>query len=335
MGQSHWAGACALATALWCSSLAAQEIRPDAYVAGPQRTEAARRIERALAEPLRTPLEFDQSPLNTITGIIEDEYDIPIVFDTAALDAVAVSPDVEVSININNVTLRSALELMLSNVEDLTYIIDDEVLLITTEDEAATRLQVRVYRVDDLVCVTAGDGPRALDEDRFQSLQDIIVSTVEHDSWEENGTGEGEILGFPPGMFVVSQTQRVHDQIAEVLAEVRVVKAEIDATSPPVAVTAQPVTRSFEIESKDFTETPEARSALHQAILRSSSWETDRPNIDEDDVLLEVLPHRVIVRHLPSVVREVERALISCGALADSSMGPFGTPSQRGFEAAP
>ena len=73
------------------------------------------------------------------------------MFDTAALEAVAASPDVEVTINISNVTLRSALELMLKEVEDLTYIVDNEVLLITTEEEADTRLQVKVYPVADLV----------------------------------------------------------------------------------------------------------------------------------------------------------------------------------------
>ena len=39
----------------------------------------------------------------------------------------------------------------MKQVEDLTYIVDNEVLLITTEDEADKRLQVKVYPVADLV----------------------------------------------------------------------------------------------------------------------------------------------------------------------------------------
>ncbi len=113
--------------------------------------EAESRIFEALRKPLISPLQFPQTPLNTIMGLISDEYDIPIVFDTAALDAVAVSPDQEIDVDIGGVTLRSALDLMLKQVEDLTYVVDNEVLLITTEDEANTKLQVKVYPVADLV----------------------------------------------------------------------------------------------------------------------------------------------------------------------------------------
>lgn len=56
----------------------------------------------------------------------------------------------------------------------------------------------------------------------FDSLIDLIVSTVEHESWMENGTGEGEIQPFPTNLsLVISQTQRVHEQIADLLEQLR------------------------------------------------------------------------------------------------------------------
>jgi general secretion pathway protein D len=56
----------------------------------------------------------------------------------------------------------------------------------------------------------------------FDSLIDLITSTVEHDSWMENGTGEGEIQPFPTNLsLVISQTQRVHEQIADLLEQLR------------------------------------------------------------------------------------------------------------------
>jgi len=56
----------------------------------------------------------------------------------------------------------------------------------------------------------------------FDSLIDLITSTVEHDSWMENGTGEGEIQPFPTNLsLVVSQTQRVHEQVADLLEQLR------------------------------------------------------------------------------------------------------------------
>ncbi|WP_428308657.1 VWA domain-containing protein [Lacipirellula sp.] len=114
--------------------------------------EAERRIYSALRQPLRAPISEVEAPLNQILQVLGEDYDIPIIFDTAALDAVAASPETEVSIEIANVTLKSALELILKNAgEDLTYIVDKEVLLITTQEEAEKRLQVRVYPVADLV----------------------------------------------------------------------------------------------------------------------------------------------------------------------------------------
>ncbi|QDT72177.1 VWA domain-containing protein [Lacipirellula limnantheis] len=115
--------------------------------------EAERRIYGALRQPLRAPLEFVATPLNQVTQVLSEDYSIPIVIDTAALDAVASSPEVEINFSIGNVTLKSALELMLKSAGegDLTYIVDNEVLLITTQEEAEKRLQVRVYPVADLV----------------------------------------------------------------------------------------------------------------------------------------------------------------------------------------
>jgi general secretion pathway protein D len=56
----------------------------------------------------------------------------------------------------------------------------------------------------------------------FDSLIDLIVSTVDHESWMENGTGEGEIQPFPTNLsLVISQTQRVHEQIADLLEQLR------------------------------------------------------------------------------------------------------------------
>ena len=73
--------------------------------------------------------------------------------------------------------------------------------------------------------VDYGSGPSGLGgaaNADFDSLIDLIVSTVEHDSWMENGTGDGEIQPFPTNLsLVISQTQRVHEQIADLLEQLR------------------------------------------------------------------------------------------------------------------
>ncbi|NOZ38968.1 MAG: hypothetical protein GXP24_01920, partial [Planctomycetes bacterium] len=53
---------------------------------------AEQRINTALDQRLKTPLNYEAEPLNIVLLAIADEYNLPIVFDKAALDEVAISP---------------------------------------------------------------------------------------------------------------------------------------------------------------------------------------------------------------------------------------------------
>lgn len=197
----------------------------------PGASSAQRRIEAALNQRLKAPLDFPQTPLNVVLQVLSEEFDIPIQFDTKAMDAVAQPPDIEISANYHGITLRSALELMLGQVEDLTYIIDNEVLLITSIDEAESRLLTLVYQVDDLLphgSGTRGEGNTSTDA----PIVDVITRCVERDSWARTQTGDGEICVLEPGVMVISQTQRVHNEVARLLAEIRRAKAAIEDRPP-------------------------------------------------------------------------------------------------------
>jgi hypothetical protein len=54
----------------------------------------------------------------------------------------------------------------------------------------------------------------------FQQLIDLIENTVSQKSWTENG-GNGAISEMQPGFLVVSQTREVHQQIKQLLADLR------------------------------------------------------------------------------------------------------------------
>ena len=278
---------------------------------------AQERIEHSLEQPLRSPLSFVQTPLSEVMEQIREEFDIPILFDVAALEASAISPDVEVTIELNNIRLRTALDLMLKQLENLTYIIDQEVLLITTQDEADQRLRVVVYRVDDLVRVDNEGSVNSPDSYDFDPLIDILLSSIEKDSWEENGTGEGEMHSYPPGMLVVTTTSRVHEQITRLLADMRRVKGEIVAAPAEVAAPGGqgPITRGIAIRAKSVDDSDASRELVRNAIVQSVDWGSDGANTA--DHFLYVLPERVIVRHQPHVVRQVERVMANMGTTAD------------------
>jgi len=109
---------------------------------------AEKKILQQLDSP--TQLEFSETPLNDVIQYLKDFHKIEIQLDKKALEAAGVNTDKAVTINLKGVSLRSALRLLLREL-DLTYIIQNEVLLITSPDEAQNRLSTKVYPVADLV----------------------------------------------------------------------------------------------------------------------------------------------------------------------------------------
>jgi hypothetical protein len=89
------------------------------------------------------------------------------------------------SINVQNVSLDSALRLLLKT-KALTYVILNEVLIITTPEEAESELFVCIYDVRDLI-------GRNQDDKNLKEILDMIVSCVATETWARNGGGEAEI----------------------------------------------------------------------------------------------------------------------------------------------
>jgi hypothetical protein len=283
--------------------------------------QAERRIEEALDGPLKFPLDFAETPLNTILQAISEEYSIPIVFDVTALEAVAQSPETEVTIAIGNVTLRSALDLMLKNVPDVTYMVDNEVLTITTVGEAQARLEVRVYRVDDL------DSPRLRGEQHyvgsgvpcFDSLIDVVTETVEPESWQENGTGDGRIRSYGRGLLIIAQTRRVHRKIGDLLTGMRTARAEqlADATDNRAYIT-----KGVKLRDPSLMRDPVVREAIAGVLKASVDWTSTQEDLAEN-IMLQVLPDRVIVRHRAEVVLEILKLVDDLGLNVQQSPQPF------------
>ncbi|MFP6587874.1 MAG: hypothetical protein VB814_09520, partial [Pirellulaceae bacterium] len=92
---------------------------------------------------------FDQ-PLKDVIDTIKSQHNIPIIIDERALTEVGLDSNTPVNIDLKGISLRSGLKLMLNSLQ-LTYVINDEVLKITTPEAAENELIVRTYEVGDLV----------------------------------------------------------------------------------------------------------------------------------------------------------------------------------------
>ena len=118
-----------------------------------------KQIEAALGD--ETSLQFNDVPLQSAVQQISEQHGIPIVIDGPALEDIGIDSEVEVSLELSNITLRSFLRLLLRQ-HELTYVIKDEVMKITTQDAAAADPVRKIYPVGDLVVpiiqLSAGGG---------------------------------------------------------------------------------------------------------------------------------------------------------------------------------
>jgi len=93
--------------------------------------------ERRIMDELdsETRLTFFDQPLKDVVDSIKSQHNIPIFIDDRALVEVGLDSNVPVNFDLKGVSLRSGLKLMLNQL-GLTYVINDEVLKITTPEVA-------------------------------------------------------------------------------------------------------------------------------------------------------------------------------------------------------
>jgi type II secretory pathway component GspD/PulD (secretin) len=143
-----------------------------------------RAIERALQEKYLT-LTFNNTPLEDAMKTIEDYIgdNICINFDTTALAQAGIRKDRPLTQHFNNIALRSVLNILLKDAE-LTYIIKDQVILITTEEYARGKQKTVVYNVTDLVT------PIENHVSPMQVLQEARLQN-QVDKYRKHGAGYG------------------------------------------------------------------------------------------------------------------------------------------------
>jgi type II secretory pathway component GspD/PulD (secretin) len=112
-------------------------------------------IERRLMTPIS--LNFKDVELGQVIDDLRDISGVNVVADTAALEDASINLHRKVSLNVENIAMKSALNVLLQQVH-LTYVIKDEVLQITTEDNAKGKMKRVVYPVADLVVPVENHG---------------------------------------------------------------------------------------------------------------------------------------------------------------------------------
>lgn len=111
-------------------------------------SEAEAKINRALRE--KTSVDFRETPLADAIDYLKTRHGIEIVLDGRGMSEAGAGPSTPITRNLNNISLRSVLKLILGDL-GMTYVVKDDVLLITSIEAADSMTTVRVYDVGDLV----------------------------------------------------------------------------------------------------------------------------------------------------------------------------------------
>ena len=253
-------------------------------------------IQRSLSKLVDA--KFTDRPLGEVLDTLSKMVGVNIVLDPQGLAAEGITTDEPVTLNLTQpISLRSALDLLLKP-KQLSYVIQSEVLLVTSEQTRDKNTYANVYYVADLVVPIPNFVPGynvglpaalreslsalgyggqtaasmtapltiAKDEEQrlktgavpsgvlaqmggmqtpdgmrlpnmggpmgpggmgggvqadFDALIDLITTTIAPESWTDVG-GPGAIREFEANLsLVVSQTQDVHEQIADLLEQLR------------------------------------------------------------------------------------------------------------------
>jgi hypothetical protein len=165
----------------------------------------------------KTSFEFVDEPFGGVVEFFKKRHHVEIQLDVRALDDVNLGTDAPVTRRMQNVKLRSALNLILGDL-DLTWIITDEVLLITTPEEAEECTYTKVYDVTDLVKVVDRKGNASSD---FDSLLNVITGSVQPEAWSCRGSEISFLECREARVLIVSQWREMHEEIARLLDDLK------------------------------------------------------------------------------------------------------------------
>jgi hypothetical protein len=101
-------------------------------------------------------LRFEGVTLGDALDFIRDVSGANITVNWKALEATGVTKESAVNLHLNNISLRKALEMLLTEAsggDTITFVIDQGVIEVTTRELADKMMVTRVYPVEDLIMI--------------------------------------------------------------------------------------------------------------------------------------------------------------------------------------
>lgn len=157
-------------------------------------------------------IDFTDAPLSEVVNFLRKAFNVSIYVNWRQMQKAGVRPITSVSIHVQRVSLRKAIELILDvGPGKLDFEVEEGILRISSWQHFYEKTETKVYDIRPLL----RRSPPAL----FEQIQEIVTrieETVDPKSWETVGA-----LSRSAGHLVVTQNKRNHAAIAELLKKLR------------------------------------------------------------------------------------------------------------------
>jgi hypothetical protein len=247
-------------------------------------------------------------PLNAFMMDIEETLGIPVSVDEEALSDEGVAIEEPVSLELENVPAQSVLRLALEPFGLLTRIVEDGQIRVTTTIAADERLFTKLHDIRDLdqAAFAGPDLLELLEQETSGPWQDI--------------DGSGGVVDEPlNGLLVIRQTERVHNEVEAILADLRKKLAEaLPNVENPEPVDPQAVSTKF--YALDNSTDPEAVQRAILTLVEPNSWTKGG---GEGEIVL--IGYQLVVKHTNEVQAKVEEFLAELHKSIQANRSGLGT----------
>ncbi|MEZ6241766.1 MAG: hypothetical protein R3B57_01860 [Phycisphaerales bacterium] len=222
---------------------------------------AANRAALASIEEKNTQITFEDNPLIDVLNFIESIAGVNMDVDWTSLEDIGIDRETPVTLRLNNVAIKTALDKVLAKVSDpdlpAGWAVEDGIVTIASDEVLRRNVSLEIYDIRDLLIEipdysdapefdlqsvlqnSSGGGggggqspfsgqtqdreirPR---EERVQEIVDIVQATIDPDGWTDLG-GDTSSIQELNGNLVITTTPNIHRQINGLLGKLRQVRS--------------------------------------------------------------------------------------------------------------
>jgi hypothetical protein len=187
--------------------------------------ETVERASSAALDALERPasLQFERTPFVKVVDHLRNLVGGGLLLDQECLAKVQLAPDAPITFKMHGLRLRTAMDALLEP-RSLTYMLRDEMVIITDKESERKNTLVRLYPVADLVLYPAH--PEFV---MSGVLMNLIINTVDGEVWEANG-GHSTVKFYPGSLtLAIKCPDSTHRSVQTLLSGLRGSRARTEA----------------------------------------------------------------------------------------------------------